>query len=356
MRSRVFALSLALALAACSDAGASPDADASAGDADAAPIATVGEDLTVVAFAGEHVYFGDPNRREVDTTVELPAAGASYERIVLSLTLGCPNGRCDWWDRRGHLSIVEPDAAGEPREIELARFVTPYRVGGSWQLDVTELRPLLTGTRTLRVFIDTWVGPGHANGDGWLVDASFAFTGGVPAHESLAVVPLWSPSLHRYGDPAAPIELSAEVNVPAGATRALVRSFVTGHGQGNAGNCAEFCAREHAITIAGERAPRTIWRDDCRTTAVPNQAGTWTLSRAGWCPGDLVAPWTVERTLDAADPSLAIVYDVDPGYDNTCSPDADTCSACVNGVGCDYDGGGHTPPEFDVSSVIVFQR
>ena len=39
---------------------------------------------------------------------------------------------------------------GPDTVIELARFITPFGVGASWDIDVTDLRPLLTGDVTLR--------------------------------------------------------------------------------------------------------------------------------------------------------------------------------------------------------------
>lgn len=333
-------LCLALYSGACGDSAAPSEPDAA-----------VGADQTVVAFDGEHVYFGDPNRRVVDVPVSFPPAALSYERVTLRFALRCPNDRCDWWDRLGWLAIVD----GE-QEIELLRFITPYRLPGSWEVDVTDLRPLLAGDVTVRVFIDTWVGPGHQNGDGWLVDASFDLVGGVPEREAIAVTPLWAPAGVAYGDPAAPPARTATAALPADATAATVRLFVTGHGQGNAGNCAEFCARDHHLDIAGNRLTRNVWRDDCETTAVPDQYGTWELPRAGWCPGDTVDPWAVDFGVGtAAGTAIAIGYDVEP-YENTCRPDSPSCTGCTLGTGCDYDGGAHTPPTYYLSGVLVSFR
>src|SRR5687768_15852669 len=115
-----------------SDAASSADApvdvpqppDAAVVDAaapDAAP--ANGRDETVAIFRGTHVYFGDGGSREVDIAAELPAAGFQYRSISLDMALRCPpGGGCDWWDRHGHISLV---VAG--REIEVLRFVTPYR-------------------------------------------------------------------------------------------------------------------------------------------------------------------------------------------------------------------------------------
>lgn len=324
-------------------------------DAPDAPALVAGMNTTVTALDGVHVYFGDPNRRTVDTEVTFPAADLRYTRVTLRLGLRCPTGGCDWWDRLAHISILRPGAdGGEPVELEIARFITPYRVGGEFTVDVTDLQRVLEGPQTVRVFIDTWVGPGHANGAGWLVDAAFDFEGGIPERDPFAVVPLWAPQRVVYGDPARPVDVTAPLDVPAGATGLRLRAFVTGHGQGNADNCAEFCARDHTFTV-GSEAPITqlLWRNDCATTAVPGQQGTWMYPRAGWCPGAMVTPWTADVGATAG--SLTVRYDVE-AYENTCRPGVASCSGCTLGTGCDYDGGAHTEPGWEQSAVMVLLR
>lgn len=324
-------------------------------DAPDAPALVAGSNTTVTALDGVHVYFGDPNRRTVDTEVTFPAADLRYTRVTLRLGLRCPTGGCDWWDRLARISILRPGSdGGEPAELEIARFITPYRVGGQFTVDVTDLQRVLEGPQTVRVFIDTWVGPGHANGAGWLVDAAFDFEGGIPERDPFAVVPLWAPQRVVYGDPARPVDVTAPLDVPAGATGLRLRAFVTGHGQGNADNCAEFCAREHTFTV-GSEAPvtRELWRNDCATTAVPGQQGTWMYPRAGWCPGAMVTPWTADVGATAG--SLTVRYDVET-YENTCRPGVASCTGCTLGTGCDYDGGAHTEPGWEQSAVMVLLR
>ena len=314
----------------------------------------IGANTTVTAFDGEHVYFGgEPNRRNVDKQVTFPAPGLRYSKVTLRLGLRCPMGGCDWWDRLGHLSLVQPGPGGETVELELARFITPYRVGGQFTVDVTDLQRVLEGPQTVRVFIDTWVYPGHANGAGWLVDAAFDFEGGVATRDPFAVVPLWSPQRVVYGDPARPIDVTATLDVPTEATGVRLRALVTGHGQGNASNCAEFCARDHTFTVGDVPITKNLWRNDCSTTAVPNQQGTWQYARAGWCPGAMVTPWIA----DAAAPvgPLTVRYNVET-YENTCRPDATTCAGCTLGTGCAYDGGNHTEPGWEQSAVLILLR
>jgi hypothetical protein len=356
-----------MAMAACTtsatdeaftEGGGKPSGDGGggrAGEGSGTPEPGLGADQNVTAFDGTHVYFAAENHRTVDVAVSFPEAGPLFDRITLNLALRCPSGLCDWWDRLGWLSVVR-DEGGQQTEIEILRFVTPYRVPGSWQLDVTDLRPLLAGKVTLRAFIDTWVGPGHANGDGWLVDASFDFHGGKPKREAIAAIPVWPPAEHEHGDPAKPLALEASITLPVDAGTAILRSFVTGHGQGNAGNCAEFCSLEHHLEIAGDPRTRTVWRDDCPDTAVPDQLGSWRYSRAGWCPGATVEPWTEDLQMAAkAGSQLTLAYGVED-YVNTCRPDASTCTGCTLGTGCDYDGGAHTAPKYYVSSLLILFR
>jgi len=332
----------------------------SAGGSDAGGEPMPGKDATVTAFDKAPIYFtGSDNQRTVDAPASFPEDGA-YQKIVLHLALACPSGGCDPWDRFGTLGLVTGKAAdgGADTVIELMRFITPYHVGASWDLDVTDLRPLLAGDVTLRAFIDTWVGPGSQYGDGWLLSASFEMTGGLPDKLPVAAVPVWTQRSFVYGDPAKPIGdavPAAMVTLPEGSSYAL-RTFVTGHGQGNAGNCAEFCGKKHTITAGSTPHEQKIWRTDCAKTAAPGQQGTYQYSRAGWCPGADVVPWTLDVTGDVAGSGAAtFAYDVE-AYVNTCRPDAMPCSACTLGTACGYDGGAHTEPNYQISTLLIAYR
>ncbi len=340
--------------------GSGGSGGASSGTGSTSTEPTPGADAIVTPFDQTHVYFtGDDNKRIVDVPASFPAEGV-YSQILLHLSLDCPQGGCDAWDRFASLGIVtsKGETPEEDEVIEVARYITPYKVKAAWDVDVTDLRPLLSGDVTLRAFIDTWVGPGSPYGAGWLVTASFEMKGGIPAKVPVAVVPVWNRRYVAYGDPAKPVADSAppqEVALPEGTSYAL-RTFITGHGQGNLGNCAEFCKRTHTFTAGATPYSQEIWRSDCATTAVPNQQGTWKYSRAGWCPGATVAPWTVDITPDTAGAaSVMIGYGVED-YENTCRPDAPVCEGCSLGTGCEYDGGSHTEPSYQLSSLLIAYR
>jgi hypothetical protein len=317
-----------------------------------------GPDKTITAFAGTPVYFvgSMDNKRNVDAQVQFPEAGLLYKTVTLKLNLRCPAaGGCDFWDRRAFLGVVRK--TGDKETItEILRFMTPYRVAASWTADVTALRPLLSGAVTLRVFIDTWVGPGNAQGSGWLVDASFEMVGGMPDRRPIAVIPLWDETKFDYGDPAKPVAAAVatrSIALPPEAGAVELRSFITGHGQGNRDNCAEFCRRMHAFTVGGARIERLVWRDDCVTTAVPDQGGNWKPARAGWCPGAPVLPWVADLSAMAKPGQpLTIGYEVQP-YENTCRPDSPMCLGCVFKTPCAYDNGAHTLPFYVLSAQLI---
>jgi hypothetical protein len=352
---------------------ASTPASGPAPDAGPAPEGP-GADATVQGFQETRFSFtGSENRRTNDVEVTFPAEG-TYARITMTLTLACPDGKCDPWDRAGNVGVVaEAGDAGAEDDVvvEIARIMTPYGVGGTWTYDLTPLRPLLRGTKTLRGFIDTWVGPGSRYGNGWALTTTFAFEGGTPEREPIAVIPIWqhgSDAAVVVGDPDKPLTRALpdrSIVLPRAASAVSVRTILTGHGQGNAGNCAEFCKLEHVARIAGEPYARTPWRADCRQTAVPGQQGTWTLPRAGWCPGADVKPWDFDVTglsEDALSGRAPIAFGhAIAAYENTCRPpasDGGSCdtSACVLGTGCDYDGGNHTEPFLRLSTVMIAYR
>jgi hypothetical protein len=207
---------------------------------------------------------------------------------------------------------------------------------------------------------------------------TFSFTSGVPAKIPIANRPVWAwpadsdPPSTPYGDPADPSasHLPAQTfSLTSGASSYALRSFITGHGQGSTGNCAEFCKATHTITIGSQNFAQTPWRACCapdpaceqQPNPVPapgvtaGQHGTYMYPRAGWCPGASVDPWTQDVTQAiGTGSSITLAYTQD-SYVNACRPSAPSCdvSRCVSSAGCPYNGGSHTPPTFYVSSLLV---
>jgi hypothetical protein len=341
--------------AASDVAGAEPDSAAPAGDAGP------GAAMTIDAFRAAHVYFNGEkdNHRQVEADVDFPTAGP-WKAISLHLRLSCPTGKCDVFDRWGYLAVVNGEGMAATY-TEILRFVTAYGKGGDWTIDVSALGPLLAGKKKLAVKIDTWVAPGGPYGNGWLVDASFGFAPGKPTRVPVQVIPLWDISTVDVGDPAKPTSASIPArtaSVPADASAVELRAFITGHGQGNVQNCAEFCPKNHGFSVEGMQFNTRIWRDDCATTAIRPQPGGAApfAPRAGWCPGATVVPWIVDVTAAIKKgASSAITYSPEP-YENACRPEAATCRGCVFNTGCAYDNGLHTAPSYLYSALLVVYK
>ncbi|GAB4819720.1 hypothetical protein N2152v2_006766 [Parachlorella kessleri] len=77
---------------------------------------------------------------------------------------------------------------------------------------------------------------------------------------------------------------------PEGLQKAVVVSLITGHGSDENG-CAEFCPTTHHYEVNGARY-------SVLEGVEPNEHGTWTYGRNGWCDGQDVKPWVADITKD----------------------------------------------------------
>lgn len=272
----------------------------------------------VPVFTAEPSFFGnldsDPddalNRREIEATVELPAG--EYAQVGLWLQLDCPDsGLCDHWDRSASLQVRPAD--DEDGWIELDRYITAYRLPTCHFIDLTPLANTLQGPMVFRNWIDTWVGPGHAEGEGWNVTAELVYWPGEDAgaatvrsvyggRQSLTV----GESTPSVDEQTTPVLL----DVPADATRVEAHLITTGHSFGNTDNCAEFCEMDHHLLVDGEVFVSNPWRDDCRDNPVRDQFGTWRHPRNGWCPG-ATAVGEVFDLSDVVEPGTSVELDLD---------------------------------------------
>jgi Peptide-N-glycosidase F, C terminal/Peptide-N-glycosidase F, N terminal len=314
------------------------------------PERPIGADATVTLLDG--VVFDNGHRNQSADVVLAP--DAYYSKITLHIDLECPSGGCDPYDRRASIGLV---GKTDGSVIEIGRFITPFRVAGAWDVDVTDLQPLLTGAVTVQGFIDTWIGPPR----GWSLTATLVYVGGMPAEVPVAVQALpWHG--FPFGDPSMPLASTLPpqmLTLPAGASHAALRVTVTGHGQGNLDNCGEFCAKQHTVLVDGAPADsQTVWRYDCDENPINKQLGTWQLQRAGWCPGADVKPWLVK--LGAHTAPFTVTYAIED-YVNTCSPSncmPNDCALCATAdcgtpKACEDNGGVHTLPTIDFSALLI---
>ncbi len=263
------------------------------------------EDVVVVtAFdQADHYFAGEDNKRDIEADVTFPAE-KNWAQVGLMLKLECPeNGLCDHWDRTGSIQLIKNADDEEKREvIEITRHITPYRLAMCEYIDVTEMAHLFTGKQKLKSFIDTWVGPGHDQGEGWRITVKFVF---YPGEKKTAdeVINIWGFKNTTVGEmePEKSVDSQyepVEVTIPKEAKRVVAHLTTTGHSFNNTLNCAEFCEMRHDIIVNDEIVSSTNpWRADCDQNPVSNQYGTWKYPRNGWCPGAI----SVGKMVDISD-------------------------------------------------------
>ena len=232
-------------------------------------------------------FFGSEDRRTVREAVSLPT-GKKWGSVALKLQLDCPeSGLCDHWDRLATVGLEL--AEGEPA-VELARYITPYRKEMCTFTDVTELSPILQGDLNAVSFIDTWVGPGHSNGDGWKTTAELWFYPDNSMAGPDEVINIWPMRRVNVGSLEEGSRVDEQLveetfNIEGVVRRVEAHLVATGHGFGHSLNCAEFCQMEHTISINGIEFTVNQWRADCDENPVSPQLGTWEYGRNGWCQG-----------------------------------------------------------------------
>lgn len=261
-------------------------------------------------FAAPPVEHAD-NGRAIERTVTLtppPGPHRIFARVTTKPVPQDVQSVHDKWDRAGNVQIVPPD--GPP--IELVKFITAYGGRTEHRVDVTRLAPVLRGERTFRGFIDTWVSPA------WRMDLEITFE---PVPDEPA--PEWTEGWTDPDDDIAPAwvrsvlyeqEMSAEllaagpreadVQIPAGARRVMLRYVTSGHCTDGRG-ADEFETRDNVILVDGVEVHRfRPWRADCRAFRDVNPYcrrwfdGSWSadFDRSGWCPGDAVEPVEIDLT------------------------------------------------------------
>jgi hypothetical protein len=260
------------------------------------------EPLRVVAIDR---FLNDRKHKAHEETVAFPDDTDGYARIICTLRLDKPETRFDPWDRLANVYAFGDD--GE--RFEILRYITPYHKGGVWKVDVTDFRPLLRGARRIKQVCGT-------QGEGWVVSILFDFYPGEADRLANDVINLWSgrPEIGNPDKPTTDFFVPQEIALEPDVAFARVRSVVTGHGMApNSNNAAEFMPIWRTLTVNGEAHRNHLWKTDNYLNPCRPQGGTWKYDRAGWAPGDVVAPWIVDVShLIDGDRTLRIEYALDP--------------------------------------------
>lgn len=298
------------------------------------------EELTIRTFDQDQI-IAFVNQTFVGT-YHFPTHIGAYNNIMATLSITCPDGGCDPWDRLATIQAKAPDG----KWIEIIRYITPFGVECTHTIDVTEYAGILQGYTDLRAYISTWQ-------RGWELTLDFDIQVGTPEYRYSKIEKLWYGN-HPYGNlgdkqPADTFQLEFAPNVEA----ARLRLITTGHGWGetNTQNAAEFQHGIHHVRINNEN----VFEQDNWVTCDPNpdgcspQNGTWYFDRAGWCPGAISHGFDYDMNQFLDESLFEITYRFDPEYVDFCHPNN---PLCITGVTCSNCNAGFNP-QLEVAANLI---
>lgn len=267
------------------------------------------------------------NRQTINTDVSVgvksftswgvfPSFNEEIRKIIMRVTLGHPDSiAIAHWD---YLDFIYArrvgGSAGEPKDIELGRIITPY--GSSfkndwsftWEVDVTDFSMILRDS----VEIDYLHSGYEPEKLGWALTIEFDIVYGTPVAKPLSITEMYKGSF-QYGNPSNPIEkqlVPLLFSFDDKAAFGRIRIQHTGHGMDEPKGCSEFCSRWREVLFNGQVVDhRDLWKD-CGSNPLYPQGGTWIYDRGHWCPGDLQASDIIDV---AAKPALnEIKFSMEP--------------------------------------------
>ena len=223
-----------------------------------------------------------------------PAAMADMDTLEFDVTVNCPYRNvfaCSEWDRIANIELcLDGEACADRRE--LVRWITPYwRVGTRrWVIDASALMGLVSqgGLRWFRI----GMGPDWERATERDVRVALRLARRDTGTRTSSVV-----SAFTGGDFGASYNDRTPMTFtpPADAEKVELVVMVSGHGQANQSNCAEWCDHRHQFSVNGQALPELRHEGQIGSTGgcapttsqglPPGQFGNWAPERAYWCPG-----------------------------------------------------------------------
>lgn len=254
-------------------------------------------DITVVPMIDEMVTSRVFNR---DVTFPDAAAMAGMDTMEIDVEITCPHRNpfaCSEWDRIALIRLCTEYDAGDietcTASSEVVRWITPYWRRGRrhWVMDASPFLGLVQEGGAQRFRIE--MGPGWERGTERKATMSVRLSNKNKGMKSRSVERAFGGGGFNadYNSTKEPFTFTP----PTDATRVEIVTIISGHGQTDGDNCAEWCNHEHYFTVNGSTNRHEVTYVDignpvgCAARAdegvVPGQWGNWSQSRAGWCPG-----------------------------------------------------------------------
>jgi hypothetical protein len=290
-----------------------------------------------------------------EMVAELPCYLGAFDKITATLTVHCPPGGCGAWDRVAYLEAQDH----EGNWFEIIRYITPYGVACSHDIDLTDYMSILQGKVKFRLTCGTL-------DNGFMYDLDLEYRAGTPSHKYSRVAQIWH-EIFPFGDYAdmQPVD-TVDYTFPETAVASKLKLVSTGHGWGdlNTGNAAEFYNATHNIWVNGVKTFTQHNWTDCNPNpdGCQPQNGTWYLDRAGWCPGSIAKWFDFDMTSYVAGGDVELRYIFYEQYMDQCHPNnpacitGTTCSNCADGFNPTLDVACNLVSFSDVPIIVVGNR
>jgi hypothetical protein len=251
-----------------------------------------GDGATVVALLDAE----RTTERVFNREVTLPDAAtmAGFDTLEIEVAIGCDARNpfaCSEWDRIADVQLCLDETCTD--RLEIGRWITPYWRRGPqhWTIDASPFLPLLAAGGATRFFVET--GPDWERATEYVGTVALRFSdsgddGPVPAGAVRVFTGGVFDATYNEREPVS-------VAIPADATRVELVTILSGHGQVDGSNCAEWCDHRHLFTVNGTALPPITYAgsvgsglgcaDRVGEGVPPNQLGNWAPERAYWCPG-----------------------------------------------------------------------
>ncbi len=269
-----------------------------------------------------------------------PSSVGSYNSVSGHLEMNCaPPSGCDPYDRVANLKIKNVDG----NWIELFRYITPFGIACSDNIDLSDYLNVLQGLVEFRFEVVCW------DGSGYLPVLNFNFNPGTPDYKYIDISEIWC-QVFDFGDfsQLQPVP-TAYIDINPHAQKVNLKMTTTGHNWSsntapnysvNTDNAAEFYEGTHLIKINGaDKFTQHLWPESGSCYPNPagcnNQQGTYLYPRQGWCPGSIAMVWNWDLSEYIGSP-FTIDYIFDPSYTDFCHPNYPECVDGQNGCpNCD---------------------
>lgn len=287
-----------------------------------------------------------PSTSTATVDAELPSYLGAFSKITATLKVHCPSGGCGAWDR-----VASVDARDkEGNWFQIIKYITPYGVACSHDIDLTDYASILQGKTSFRVNCSTL-------DNGFLYDLSFDYTAGTTPYKYSTVKEVWK-NYYPFGDYAQPQPVDTfNYTYPDNAVSSKLKLVSTGHGWGslNTGNAAEFYNATHNVWVNGVKTFSQHNWTDCNPNpdGCQPQNGTWYYDRAGWCPGSIAKPFDFDMNGFVAGRDIELRYVFYEQYMDNCHPNN---PACVTGVTCTDCSDGFNPALDVACNLITFSN